>query len=206
MSYGNPNSPSSSPYNSGGYLSDPPPKKSSNTLLWVLGILGVLGLGGLAVCCGGGYMMYSWGTNMIAQEMQPRIENDPAVQEHIGEIQSMSFDFGATQQRQADEVMVFSVSGTKGSGQVEIADVEGSQSCVLILADGRRFDIALQEEEWSEEDFGDGTVDEGEIDMDEGSIESTEAVPTEDTSTIPSTDSAPANENTLPASEPVPSL
>ncbi len=46
-------------------------------------------------------MMYSWGTNLIAQEMKPRLQNDPAVQEHIGEIQSMSFDLSATQARQA---------------------------------------------------------------------------------------------------------
>ncbi len=101
MSYGNPNSPSSPPYNSGGYLSDPPPKKSSNTLMWVLGILGVLGLGTLAVCCGGGYMMYSWGTNLIAEEMKPRLQNDPSIQEHIGEIS-------------VDEFRLWSHSGASG--------------------------------------------------------------------------------------------
>ncbi len=116
----------------------------------------------------------------------------------------MSFDFGATQARQADEVMVFSVSGTKGSGQIEIADGDNSKSCVLILADGRRFDIAFEEEEWSEEDFSDGTVSEGEEGMPTDTTESPEALPTDDTSVTPPVDPAPASENTLPASEPAP--
>ncbi len=59
--------------------------------------------------------------------------------------------------------MVFTISGTKGSGQVEFADGDQSQSCVLVMADGRRFDVVF-EEEWSEDDFSDGTATDGAAD------------------------------------------
>ncbi len=71
---------------------------------------------------------------------------------------------GATQKRQADNVMVFTISGSKGSGQVEFANGDQSTSCVLVMADGKRFDIVFEEEEWSEDDLSEGTATDGSVD------------------------------------------
>ncbi len=113
MSYGNPNSPSSSQYTPGPYLNPQPPQQSNTVLWWVLGVLGVLGIGSIVVCCGGGYAMYHYGTQFLADTIKPQIENDPAIEEHIGEITAMPLNFSETQKHQNDNIIVFDVQGTK---------------------------------------------------------------------------------------------
>jgi hypothetical protein len=120
----------------------PPPRKS-NALLYIL-----LGGGGalLLVCCGcGGLSWFGWGqmTNVLAQEMQRRLEADPVAQEHLGPISSTTWDFmGSTQEtesRGGQNVFVFRVEGEKGRGDVIVEQAAGGQAfrnAVLRLPSG----------------------------------------------------------------------
>lgn len=110
--------------------STPPvaPKKS-NVLLYVL-----LGIGGVAllVCCGCAGTMYFGGSSIMnaaltaaAEEVRPSLAADPVVQEHIGEIESVTVNFSSmmaeAQANQkagnAEQRMVIDIKGSKANGQ-----------------------------------------------------------------------------------------
>ena len=110
----------SNPYGAGNTM-QPAPKKS-NTWLWIL-----LGVGGVAVlgCCGcAGIAWWGMGAgmNMVAQQIRPGLENDPVVQQHIGEIETFDWNLmatgEATEKSTGEDVMVWDVKGSKGSGQI----------------------------------------------------------------------------------------
>jgi hypothetical protein len=98
------------------------PPKSSNAWLWIL--LGVGGAGLLVCCgCGGfGYFAMNKGFEVMQQDLQTRLSTDPVAQQHLGQIESVTFDFGASitesQERGGDQVFVFHVKGSNGSGDV----------------------------------------------------------------------------------------
>jgi hypothetical protein len=104
----------------------PPPPKKSMLWLWIL-----LGVGGVLVliCCGcmglayfGGGKAMNATMDIVGKEIRPSLDADPVIQEHVGEIQSLSGDFSATIQesqntgRQGE--MVFRIKGSKGEGVV----------------------------------------------------------------------------------------
>ncbi len=98
-----------------------PPKKKSMTWLWIL--LGVLGGGAVlaCACCGG---TSYWGMTAGALIVAKTLEGNAVIDEHIGTIDSASFDFQATgeagQKAGGDQkILVFDVKGSKGSGRVE---------------------------------------------------------------------------------------
>jgi hypothetical protein len=108
-------------------LGGPPgmhPPRKSNAWLWILGIGGgILGLGLLCCGCFGGLFYFGWG--QMNEMVKQQIQNDPVIQEHIGEVYSVSANVMATgQEVQAnppppgDNVLVFDVKGSKGSGQL----------------------------------------------------------------------------------------
>lgn len=114
----------SNPYGAGNTM-QPAPKKS-NTWLWILlGVGGVLLIG----CCGcmGAMAMFGKtamdaGMGMVAQQIRPGLDNDPVVQEHLGEIEEMNWNLMATgeanQNNGGQDVLVWDVKGTKGEGQI----------------------------------------------------------------------------------------
>ena len=113
------------PYASmGGPGSATPPKRSGSVWPWVLGIGGGFVLAGV-LCCGCigafGYI----GVNQLSQFVKQQIENEPVIQEHIGEVQSVSMNvFAAAEEMQAnppppgETLQAFDVKGSKGSGVV----------------------------------------------------------------------------------------
>lgn len=110
----------------------PPPQQSSSTIIWIVALILVLvvGLPILLValmflgCCGlmgvGAYSAFQMTGEMAKQQFG----NDPVIQQHIGEIQSISPNIAATNEEQQKQtsvgtnVIVFDVSGSKGSGQI----------------------------------------------------------------------------------------
>ena len=102
-----------------------PPAKKSNTWLWILlGVGGVLILG----CCGcfGAISFFGKGAldagmGMVAEQIKPGLNADPVVQEHLGEIQEMSWDLMATGEASkgdGPDKVVWDVKGSKGEGQI----------------------------------------------------------------------------------------
>ena len=109
--------PYANPYGDPRFPQRPPPSGSRWWLWLLLGGMGML----FCLCCGGAALVY-FGFNIIEQELTPQLENDPVVQEHIGEVQSVEFDFMKSIDENETggdaEALVFRVEGTKGSGHV----------------------------------------------------------------------------------------
>jgi hypothetical protein len=118
----------------------PPPRKSSKLWLWLL-----LGLGGIVVagvvCCGAIGM---WGmgavNNLMTKGMQAELGGNPVIQEHIGEIQSVSVNFAETQkmqgQGQGQDAAVMDIKGSKGQGQLLMTPVPGGEPKVELKLPG----------------------------------------------------------------------
>ena len=134
-----------SPYAAGPSQNVPP---KSNALWWILGILGVLTVGGIFVCCGGGYFMFRFGTQAVADAVKSSISADPVIQEHIGNITDISMNLTATGAAGGGDKMVLDIKGDKGTGQVEVVmggnpGGQSVQSCDLILPNGERIPLAV---------------------------------------------------------------
>ncbi|MGB7346289.1 MAG: hypothetical protein WBD20_18875 [Pirellulaceae bacterium] len=131
------------------------PKKGKNVWLIVLAIVGGLGLLSVMVCCGVGYWGYSKGTQMVADELQGQLTGNAVIEEHIGEINSVSMNLSAVieeakkQQEAGDQgappSMVFDIEGSKGSGRILMNNEPGGQpsEVELVMADGSRHTIPL---------------------------------------------------------------
>lgn len=135
-------------------FNDPaPPKKKSilPIVLIVLGIVVVLP----TICCGViGYMMYS-GVNKAmgaaAEQMVSELKGSPAMQEHIGEVQSAQMNIMESTRRieaakkagNDDPLFIVDVQGTKGKGKVILRNIQGNSydSAVLELPDGQTFPL-----------------------------------------------------------------
>ena len=147
----NPNNPFDDNQQNQGYSQGAPPQKSSKVWLWVLGTIGVLGVVGALVCCGGGYFAMKAGTGMLAEVFKQQLIGNPTIDEHIGDIESMEMNFGATQQH-ADEsqgAIAFDISGSKGSGTILIkqdpsGDGTGIATAELIMSDGSRHPVDVE--------------------------------------------------------------
>ena len=132
----------------------PPREQSSSTTIWiiVLVLVLVIGLPILLVavmflgCCGlmgvGAYSAFQMTGEMAKQQYAA----DPVMQQHIGEIQSITPNFTATSEEQQKQttvgtnVIVFDVSGSKGSGQLIAEQQPGPQppgSPVKIFSNAR---------------------------------------------------------------------
>ena len=120
---GTPNPYAANPYG------QPPPKKS-NALIWILAIVGgvaVLGCG----CCGVvSYMGVGAAGTQLGSMLKTQIQNDPVIQQHIGPIDSVSWELmqvASIQQGHPEikgQVQVFKVKGPKGEGLVFGAQVD----------------------------------------------------------------------------------
>ncbi len=105
----------------GGGMSQPP-KRSTSVWTWVLGIGGGFLLAGL-LCCGCIGFVFYFGVNQMHEQVKQQIQNDPVIQQHIGQVQSVSTNFQASVKEiqenpppPGDNVLTFDVKGTKGEG------------------------------------------------------------------------------------------
>ena len=183
-----PNNPFEDPQNDQGYLQDQgttPTKKSGKGCLIGCGIAGILGL---VLCCGGGVFLVQFGVGALGDQLQTQISGDPAIVEHIGSIESLEVDWGATieeAQKSSDQEsgLIFEIKGDKGSGQMLIKEDKGGDAglATLIQADGTRIPIDLEGggsdiedlESDLEDMFDSGDIDSGDGDVDAGGIEIT---------------------------------
>ncbi|HEV7282105.1 MAG TPA: hypothetical protein VGN57_18020 [Pirellulaceae bacterium] len=145
-SYGGPSygGPGGSPYASG--PQQPAPRKGPNWLL-IIGIaVGVLALGGAAFgicCCGGGALAIPALTQVVGDEVAKQVADDPVIQERIGDIEKITYNFGESMEASSDggEMMAFDVEGSKGDGLLIIeGDNNGDQLNItygeLVMPDG----------------------------------------------------------------------
>jgi hypothetical protein len=137
-----------------------PRKSGKRTLLIGCGIFGLLGM---LVCCGGvAYFAYQ-GPKLMAQavnaamavQLQQQLAADPNVQQKIGTIESLEFDFT----RMIEEAqkpgaggeprMAFRIKGTNGQGYVMVVQDPSSpngvgiKSGTLIMDDGTEFPLDM---------------------------------------------------------------
>lgn len=120
------------------------PDKPSHSNRWTCLIL-VLGIGGLSVlllCCGGGVGLVWFGLNVVSTEIEEQLRDNPKLKEHVGVVESFTFDFTRTAALNKPDAMVFHVKGSIKEGDVTVvADTDGEghqvvRSAVLRLPDG----------------------------------------------------------------------
>ncbi|MFO0885932.1 MAG: hypothetical protein U0894_17410 [Pirellulales bacterium] len=140
--------------NAGGFGTQPPPQKSN---FWMIFFVIVLVL--LLICCGcGGAIAWFTATGVqqfagaIGIEVVKPYQNDPAVQEHIGNIQSASMNFSEMMKeaqkhpgKEDEGVVIFDVVGDKGKGKIIGRAPDGDQDQMmdakLVLPNGQEFPI-----------------------------------------------------------------
>ena len=126
----------------------PPPKSKKGCLIAVVVAFLILFL----VCCGGGGAVFYFGTSALGQVVIVQVENDPAIVEHIGEVESCSLDFGATakaaesaEQAGDQTPIAFEIKGSKGEGTLLLMQEAGNQeafnSGTLILPNDKRIPL-----------------------------------------------------------------
>jgi len=112
----------------------------------VLSALGLLLVGVLAV---GGFVYFGWG--LFTDQVRAVLDANPVVQEHVGVVEELEFEFEATGEYEDPDVFVFRVSGPRGSGLVSAklvsvdADTEELQSGTLHLDSGEVFELLPEE-------------------------------------------------------------
>ena len=111
----------------------------------VLIILGVVLL--LGLLCGGGVVsLMFFGLNVFTEQVVQEIRDNPVIVEHIGKIEDTDTEWVATAAANDDEVFVFALEGTKGSGTVTVRiTINGEQQEVtegsLELPSGEVLDL-----------------------------------------------------------------
>lgn len=97
----------------------PPPQKSSSAGLWIaLAVAGVV----LLVCGGGCGALVFVGLNVAEEEIAAQVRDNPKLREHVGEIESLDMDIIASGAEDDDDVFVYRVKGSKGSGKLTIRE------------------------------------------------------------------------------------
>ena len=111
----------------------------NRTLLIVLGAVAVLLLG----LAGLGY----WGWTLFTEQAKQALNDNPVIQEHIGEIDKLTLDFEATGNAKGEDSFVFRIEGSRGSGVVTADfvsvddDTEEIRAGTLKLESGETHDL-----------------------------------------------------------------
>ena len=111
-------------------------------LIIVLGIFVVLGGGFTVFCCGGGLMFANFGLNVLEADLEAQLRDHPAVQEHLGEIESFDMDWAKSGSIDDGDTFIYNVVGTKDEAEITITSVsmdDGSEEIVyaeMRLSDG----------------------------------------------------------------------
>lgn len=133
----------------GGQATQAPPQKSKKGCLIAVVVVFLLMF---LVCCGGGVAMVYFGTNALGEVVISQVENDPAIVEHIGDVESCSLDFSATAkaaesaEQPGDQTPIaFEIKGSKGSGTLLLMQEAGNQeafsSGTLVLPNDERIPL-----------------------------------------------------------------
>jgi len=126
-------------------------RKRSSTGCIIVVIVGVFMV--LAtLCCGGlGFLAY-FGLDMMSDEVESDLRDNPVIAEHIGSIQSFEMDWGGSFVEEEDEdTFVFRIRGSKASGIVTVlcdtdsAEIAEVVSGTLQVDSGETYDLFPEE-------------------------------------------------------------
>ena len=166
---------------------DPNPPRAASPLKWIL--LTLLGVGAvvLLACCVTGFFAYRGGMSLAGSAVAEQFQDDPAVRQHIGEIESASMNLSETRRRNEENVankagMVIDVVGSNGRGQIHIKSTKtdpdtGKMQATLELPSGEQIAIYGLPREGLEID-----IDTGEFEVEEATEPGDAALPEGDAS------------------------
>ena len=166
-----------------------PKKSNKGCLIAVIVLIALFVL--ICGCCGFGvYFTMA----QLESTIQLEVASDPAITEHIGEIESVDFDLGGTMRvaQEAEQAgdttpLVFEVTGSQGEGTLLVmtdGSESGFESATLVLPDGTRIPLDTMDAEKNPDGVDvddldmDDLFDDGELSIDIGA-ESSEAEPSE---------------------------
>ena len=124
--------------------SPPPKRKSSMGLVIILAIS--MGLVLVLLCCGGGIGIVWFGLGVVEDSVLSQLHDHPAVQEHIGEVEDFEMNLMASANHEDSDTFIYDVSGSNGSGRLEVRSVtvgsrEEISNATLELPDGTRINL-----------------------------------------------------------------
>ncbi len=132
----------SSPYYNETAQPQAPAPKQGKSWGFIIGGCAVVGILGALVCCGGFFFLGKFGLDAAAQNVAAQVQNEAAVQEHIGDITTSKFNFTRSGE-EGGGAQVYSVEGSKGKGDVIVHETRGDQigRATLVLPDGTRIPL-----------------------------------------------------------------
>lgn len=119
---------------------------TGKTLLVIGAVCGTV----LLLCGGGGVAIVIFGTRVLADEIQTELSKNALFNQHVGEVQSFSLNWTGTSDEPEDDVYVYDVVGSNGSGQVTVKSVtmeddsENIEWARLKLDSGQTIDLYPQ--------------------------------------------------------------
>ena len=129
-------------------MSQPAQKKSWGWPLLLMVVGGPLIV--ILLFCGGGLGIMMFGMNVLSAEIEMELRDHPQFREHIGEVQSFDVDWAKSFAEEGDDVFVYDVQGTKGSGEVTVESVtndvgkEEIISAQLRMSSGEVIELNIQ--------------------------------------------------------------
>lgn len=140
------------------------PRQGSGTKKWLLGC-GIVGLIGMLICCGGMVYFASKGPQFLsnavnaamAEQLRTQLASEPSVQQHIGQIEALEFDFTQTvenaqkaQGAGGEPRLAFKIRGSNGQGVVLVVQDgsgpggAGIKSGTLVMDDGTEYPLDIE--------------------------------------------------------------
>lgn len=113
--------------------------------LIIIGVAGFLLFMFAGIASVGGFLF--WGWNMFVNQAKTAINNNPVCRQHLGEIYDIDTDLIATGMEEGEDVFVFRITGSNGSGVVraefisEGADEEKITHGTLKLSSGEAYNL-----------------------------------------------------------------
>lgn len=124
------------------------PAKKSSGGRWVFGIVGCVVAAVFAPfllmcgCCGG---LMQWGMNEKGKEMIAAVEADETFQAEIGQDATASINWSASMSA-GEDIMVFDVSGEKGSGQIFVHEPGDIIEKIVLHKGSEEWDLTFDPE------------------------------------------------------------
>ena len=101
------------------------------------------------VSCGGGGGLVMMGMNMIAADIEVQLRDNEQLRAEVGEIQSLDVNWSRTFNEDNEDIMIFDLKGSEGSGELTVDSYsddnanEQIRSAVLRTSDGRTVELDL---------------------------------------------------------------
>lgn len=128
------------------YSGGPPPRRGMSTgmiLALVFGLVIGLPVLGFAMCCGGLFLLGSYGIQEDEKVYSDKLRGNATIRQQIGDIEELSYNILASSAIEDIDVEVYDVKGTRGSGKITMS-VDGDQNihwARLELSTGQKFDV-----------------------------------------------------------------